>query len=325
MVLRTTERGNRASMVSFDTVRGQADALDSAKAIPLLFEPGWGQAEIDWDREEEFHVPAGSSLKQSKNFHGILNVEMGEIAATVSKRYEPLQHKTMVHSILNAVERAGLADQGIYRIENDRNVARLEMLMPSMTLRDDVSAEGLNVGFRFVNSYNTSNSFRADLFLWRLVCSNGLYLFSRVPEAKINLRHVGNWMEDMPRLAADYMQTTIDSLPVIQEKIDTAQQRVLQFETLKDMEATIADIIRRSRGIDDILQVLPVKTDKNGILEVSYWDVYQGITNYTTHSTRLSHAARDDIGFNAERALFGPDPVRIIRAPETAPREIAEV
>lgn len=316
MAQKQSFRGNLKQMVSYADAAGQATGLDRAKIIPLLYDQTWGQTDLVWDRKENVPVQDPLGLQQYRDRQAVLNLGTGRIAATVSPGYSLLQHQDMVEAVLDGIQRTGFADDAIYRIENDRNIVRLEMLFPEVTLADDVSRDGLSLGFRFVNSVDKSNGFRADVYLWRKVCANGNYLGKAIPGGKINMYHVGNWTERIRTIAHDYVTAVTDNIVGLQEMIDGVMHREVRFEKPADLEATVAAIVGRTTLPDEMPQIPLITTN---------WEIYQAITHWTTHSSKISNQTRDNANAMAEKALFVAPKLEIVHAKDLALREATEV
>ena len=251
-----------------------------------------------------------NSARIIDNRWGIKNLKTGEIVDFCSDKYSILQHVDAVGMVTASLRSFGIEARG--NLRNYGNAIAVEILFDNVAIRKNGEimqsnmivpdgAKGIQLGIRFVNSFNKSTGFRGYGFGWRLACSNGMYLTSILPEIAFGVKHTG----DVVGRVADQMKRAI--LKLIDEKgavithVQKAQDDKIVFENQKQLVATLAGYVGSEKQATNIIETTGGRLDLNP----SRWELYNAVTDYATH-TQMSYPMQDRISRGAEKILIAP-------------------
>jgi len=153
---------------------------------------------------------------------------------------------------------------------------RVNIQFPGMSFEDSESKS--DVCLTVTNSYDGSNKVQ---FIWgalRLICTNGMTMFTQRGEA-ISAKHTSNF--DISNLQQD-LDKVYHNIPLIQERINLLSRN--EFK----MTDEISDKIEKDFGKRAIGFINQEKPDIS-----TYWAVYNALTFYVSHyiniKARLSY------------------------------------
>jgi hypothetical protein len=291
-------------MVNVSEAQDLIGQLDIAEEVPLYYRIPEHRLNQDGTFHRQYengqiaYIPPEGTVKGSK---GVWNTNTGSFAAVVSDGYSLMQHGDVFGVVLNQI--GNLDKNSLFAVENDGNIARLEVLFPDIIIPDD-SKEGIQLGMRFVNSFDKSTGANGEFFGFRQTCSNGMYLERIFGKVSFGMRHVGNkdlideWGVVVTDFVESILQTAHSTLqPIIEEAISSE----VDFGTEDIRFATIKEIVGTNKATEAIAEKVPLQTTR--------WDIYNAMTDVATHLD-VTHSTRDHIERRAEKHVLIPKQIR---------------
>lgn len=284
------------SMHSMSDIQSRVGGLATARKVRV--------AEIVDDADGNV-----AGFRPIKKRFGIKNERSGEIADFASPIYSVLQHYEAVNMVVNSLREKHIEARG-FMTEWENGVA-VELFIDNViipkqgnetlaqSLRVPDGKDGIEMGIRFVNSYNKSSGFRGYGFGWRLACSNGMFLRSVLPEMKFSIRHTGQVVDRVGDKIQSAIRRLVENRGALIAVIDEAQNDVLQFKNEDELVTMLGGYVGSDSRADRILDTPAA----SGIgLEASRWELYNLLTDYATH-TEMSVSMYDRIQSGAEMLL----------------------
>ncbi len=290
---------NFNSMESIDSIRSRTDSLATASKVKV--------AEI-------VEQPDGTikGFRPIKKRFGIKNERTGEIADFASPVYSVLQHSDAVNMVLGSLQEHGIEARGFMNEWNNGVAVEVfldNVLLPTEgnefvahSLRIPDGKDGIQMGIRFVNSYDKSSGFRGYGFGWRLACSNGMFLRSVLPEMQFSIRHTGQVVSKVSDKIYGAVRRLVMNRGALIAVIVDAQKEKVSFNTEKEMVLALSGYVGSERRAEVILDN---RAAHDVGLETTRWNLYNLLTDYATH-TELSVSMYDRIQNGAERILTSP-------------------
>ena len=212
------------------------------------------------------------------NFKGIYNMGTSLLTAVATKQYQIIQHNDVAQALVESLAGLNLEVKGL--IKNYRDRVCFDLYFDDSKYDVNDGEKGIKLGIRVVNSYDKSNSFRLEMFAYRMICSNGMAIGSAINSVKEVVVHTG---EKKPlSLIKGTTEAFIKNVINSSEKL----QRLVNLSMEDSVEWVLAEKI--------IKKLMPVKKHREEILarveegkELTRWDLYNAITNYTTHDEAL--------------------------------------
>lgn len=240
-------------------------AFDSAVEIPIGYQEG-------------------TNFKQASKYKGIYNVSQERLASVVSKKYQIIQHRDVLSAVTQTLGKLNLDVSGFVKCYNETMQADLVFKDEGFKMKDD--ATGIMLGFRVLNSYDKTTSFRLEAYAYRLVCENGM-AFGNVLETRTLTFHTGQLKTF--ELIQDITEKFITQMIQHQEKLQTLVNKA------------IADSIAWEQ-LDQILEkLMPTAKHKKFIAEklaeiapngnFTRWQLYNVVTDYASHNLELKQGA----------------------------------
>lgn len=292
-----THAGNVKTMCDFNEAVLLVQQLDHAAEIPLYFKLP-DHMHPDGKPYVVSSMANGQSIEIEPGYHavphnkGVINLRTGTLAAVTGMDYSVLQHGDGLGVAMNTIQSLGM--NALYAIENDGNVARMEVLFPEISVQDDTQ-EGVLLGVRMSNSYDKSTGFRGELFGFRQWCANGCYSKRILGEVNINARHVGANFETLEKDVLKFVKHVIDSPQVVQSVITTAIEAKLEFLDNQQVYDTVFAHTGNMKQAEKIAAEIPLKTNR--------WTLYNAFTRYLSHED-VTHKTRDTLAEKAEKILL---------------------
>lgn len=230
-------------------------------------------------------------------YKGLLNTTTNEIANIVSDQYVPLQHEEAYTNFFDAVEGIGLEVTGQFRV--GENIANLEYVVPDAELIADDSDGGIKIGGRVRNSYDSSTTFSASGFAFRVLCSNGMFLGATdVNGTKFRAMHRATPMENSPDFIAKHVVALLDNTSQYQDVIDRARDFDISYDDEIQFRNVMTSYLPSARVAERIID-----DQWNGELNTTKWELYNDVTEYASHND-LSNSMYERIQNSAERILL---------------------
>jgi hypothetical protein len=154
----------------------------------------------------------------------------------------------------------------------------------------------------FKNSYNKMNSVTGSGYFLRMECLNQMHFGNLIKEMKFSERHTGGIIEALPQSISDFTDALVLRSKLVATQCKIAAEVPVKFtdreQRLQTMQALVAHP-KVGAVIDAHLEKL------NSSLTVTKWDVYNSITEVTSHE-RMGDTVREKIDKFSER-LLSPD------------------
>jgi len=230
--------------------------------------------------------------KQIPQQHAVLNRGTWRASAIVSKHYQIAQHSEVFDKIIDSFERVGVADAS-YRIENDRDIARLHGIFPEYKIHDDTSG-GLIPGFQFKNGYDGATAISGSFYGIRNVCLNGLISKHIISDAKIKISHMST-VSELDDEIHKFTDGILSGIEHLHDCIRESMQVYLIYEDYEEFEVDLVKIVSSKKIARKIMGELP--------LSMSKYDLFNSITQFASHAD-IKHVQRDKILANAEIILM---------------------
>ncbi len=254
-------------------------------------------------------------LQDIPDAYAMFNVSQNRVASIVGERYFPVQHSELFGNVVDALKVYGF--QPNIKLENSGDRVKMKMLFPGMTISDD-KEKNLHLGLCVGNSYDKSLSAFVEVYFMRISCTN--QFSSGNADKYVSWRHPHS-----AKLLENAGEMVVGSIDLLNERLHTIEDRIqeyvaddIHFEVPAQVEAFIKDsgIVYNGnqRVIDAIVDKVPMDTNR--------WELYQAVTDVTSHDDRLTDGTRDRLNTKAEKMILN---ARTIHVPKDYQiREIAD-
>jgi|TARA_R100001530_G_scaffold62534_1_gene44989 hypothetical protein len=236
----------------------------------------------------------GTISTKSLSHKGIWNIDKNHLSCIASKNYKIIQHKEAFGQLFDTFGRLGVKVTG--RINNDGDRVVGDFLFESMV---DDGQKGIKMGMRIKNSYNKTQSLSAELFAFRLICSNGMVLGRAIKGVKLRRVHLGSF--DVRKEMESFITKAINSNEDLKMIVNNAMSDTLEWEYCKTILKRVIDVKKYRETI--IFELSEI--DK-----VTRWDIYNAITHLATHGENLSEFVEGWLQTQAQRILIN-EPLKL--------------
>lgn len=267
-----------------------------------------------FDKAIEVPIFYGENKKDTHDFKGIYNARTKELVQVASKHYTVIQHRDILEAIHDSLKARGLNVKG--RLDNFGNSVRLDVVFPGVSVKDDTK-KGISLGIRATNSYDRARSFKLEMFAFRMLCQNGMSLGKALDNIKEVVFHFGNKTKEFVRdIVSKFIEKVVASSGDLQNLVQQSIKDKLDFRTTSKLLEKLI-VFKKHRG--KILEKLNISTiekydkkKKKRSFEyvkedkkesVTRWELYNAITNYTSHEDKLGQSTEDNIQNVAQEIL----------------------
>ena len=281
-----TRNRNIVPFKGLNQLQDLVQRIDEVKEVPVYF------TDINGDYAE---------IQRSK---GVVNARNGHYIATVSNRYSIFQNKSLLQSITSVCEENSFEPWGKVTAEPTRFA--IDCIFPEFGAITDNSPQGINMGAKLTNSYDKSWIAAGFGFLYRLICKNGMYAKSMMPELQFSQRHVGVNDGNPSKIIEGFdrfVRMIEPAKEVIGDYIHEAMDTPVKFQNLDQIAATLGAMIGSMKAGNYMVNALDNKEN----LSPSKYDLYNAVTAFATHSG-LSMKREHDISRMGE-ILLQPETV----------------
>jgi hypothetical protein len=222
-------------------------------------------------------------MKNTKKTLGLTTAFHKEVETANS--YEGIHTASIIESLaVSGWELASSSQRRAYKtkVEDAYHVARLKH-------KTYKTIDGDRIELVISNSHDKSSSFKVNIGVFRLVCSNGLVLGENLLQPMI-IPHKGFLTKVVPELIDLYMAKALDK---VEESIKKMQEKKLSTKEKKDL-AEKAFYLKHKEGYApfDLVQLYtPNRKEDNGS---DLWSIYNVIQE------NLTHGIYDIIGANGK-------------------------
>lgn len=222
------------------------------------------------------------SNKSEENHMAIVNERTEKVASIVSDRYMLLEHEEAFEEILFALKDLGIGISGDVKEYNDGNVAVIEATFDSQEFTIGESDECL-MGFKAINSYDTSAGFQIHPYGLRLVCQNGMMAEGLI-DSLPSLKRVHKGHDDITSKIALWLKDLSEHSQELGDFLEEKRREYLRNPVIVLRKAGFSETMA-----EEILEY--VQRDKisedHGYTEAenvaSRFAIYDGATYYLTH------------------------------------------
>lgn len=234
-------------------------------------------------------VGSRDKLQDASEYVAIWNDDAEKLACIASKKYAIIQHRDVVESFVKSIQSVGLNVKGELVFQEHGNVMRISAFFQDHRIQDD--AQGIDLGIRITNSYDSTLGLRGDVWGMRLVCSNGM----KIPgfETAYKRIHIGR---------ASASEGMVEFLKIVVEK---------KPQIMALVEENIKAQLDLDKAVIIVKKLVPQKKHQKKLLEdleefrekpFTKWELYNVLTSYSTHG-KLAPAAEDMIQRVAQSVL----------------------
>jgi hypothetical protein len=212
---------------------------------------------------------------KSEKYKAVVYKGTTKAIAVVTNRYKLVQHKTVFDIVLERVKEKVGSENVKGWVEHTNTKAYLFLTFKNIEIQDD---SNYNCGLLVTNSVNTQLSIWTNLFLYRLVCNNGLIERSNILE--VQNKHIGTY---------DFWDRFKDRVEKIVQSFDNYLMTEFSFlEQIKEITLKPSDILEKL----DISRKALVVISKQLKPTDTLFNVYQAVTNYYTNTKTMNIASR---------------------------------
>jgi len=232
------------------------------------------------------------------DFKGVYNLTQDRMANIVTSNYQIIQHRDVLESIYQTLNRLNLTARGKiiqYKDSMDMRIAFTDK--NEMLIKDDQN--GIRLGMRILNSYNKTTSFRMELYGIRLFCNNGMILGKALKNVRSITKHLGTEKDkaEISRIVEVFVGEMINSSTKLQEYVNKSMKDSIEWELAKKIIEKLVVTEKHNKKLVEELE--RTRISREG--ELTRWDLYNALTSYITHNeqlsphieTRLSNIAQD--------------------------------
>lgn len=260
---------------------------------------------LDRASKHEVYYPDGTASKfmiiKNDSIETVIDEKTGKVKVSnevcaVSKKYSILQHADAINHIVSGIQAANITGAGCFR--DYGNVFSAELYMDNFSIKDPAKDDQINVGLRFVNSFNTSVGFVGELFGWRQTCSNGMAMAKMIPNApRMSFKHLGDVSKRIADSIKDLVQRTATMEGAILEVINEATGRIVRFESYEQQKQFFVRYVGSEKQAETLIALEGFE------LEMDQWTLYNGLTHLASHGD-LSFDQYNRFHANAEKFLL---------------------
>ena len=272
--------------------------LNNTNDLPVI------GAKMDEAKETEiFFRNDENKIVRSDDHRGIWNVDKKKLSTIASSRYAIIQHRDVIDALSNTLKNLNINVKGMIRQINDKMIGDVLFTDDKMTKLKDDSKEGIEIGFRFMNSYNKTSSFSMQLYGYRLVCMNGMVLGKAVQEFKLSMPHVGQdkLINEISKEIEIFVNQSIASSKILQKYINNCIADSFEW---KATEKLIEKLLKRKKHRLAITHILEKNVGKGK--KLTRWDFYNAFTEYATHNEQITPKVEELMQRRSQKILTTP-------------------
>jgi hypothetical protein len=229
------------------------------------------QLVLDLDRAElrKVFVENKESHKEEHGYRAIYNVDRNETEAIMSDSYTLVQHTEAFHPLVQAMK-SFRTDLFGFMTDEGGKVWIDVLLKDSKYIIIPADGKEINLGFRVSNTYDGSGAFELRAFGYRSYCDNGMIFGQRTFAAAYKV-HKG-------RVEVDVFVSVLEKIrqmaPLLNAYISEAAKDFIETSELQAVLEEL-DIGKRYQAL--------LMAKAFGHEHMSRWDLYNDITDFTTH------------------------------------------
>lgn len=259
------------------------------KAFPIQYVKRYIEA------SPEFEIkPVHVNGEYQRDYKAVVNQNTGKVVAIVSKRFQLIQHKTVMNAFLDVLTNHYTESEieGFYRWTDTR--AYLTVYFRTV---EPFEKDYFKLGLLVTNGVDGSMAIWTKFCGLRLICTNGLV--SRETIEVVKTIHTSTDF-------SDFMERLIGRFERVIERIDGyASKTFLMFDEWRSKEIPREEAIKEVAKIDwlpkkalGIIKYFLPKEEK-----VNLYDLYNAITNYISNYSGKNIQGRTEDLIRAEKVI----------------------
>jgi len=253
-------------------LRALAERVDGVEKVPLRY-------------------PCKGVERSTDRYCGLMNTRSGELTAAVSKDYGTLTHGEVIHLMANKLEGRHLNNvHGVINELSDGNVMKLGIFFDDLAPINDTKSN-LTPGIVIRNPYGNSGgrrAFHGEGYYLRSICWNFGIVGNILPELDITEFHADTIFSKVSFELDSFIQKHIDGSVTVLRAIQTSQTRLITMQDSHEIAVALEIIGIAEKHADGIADKV-----KFGGEFPSYYDIYNGMTNYTSNTASLTGNVRE--------------------------------
>ena len=253
--------------------------MDQACEVPLHYQSG---------NDED-----GALFAKLTRHKGIFNLGKNRISNVVSTRYQLIQHSDVMRAVIETLGRLNLDVEGL--IVQDEHRIRGDLVFKKEGLSVKDGAKGVKIGFRVLNSYDKSWSFRLEMFGYRLICKSGMALGNTMGIREVTL-HVGEkkTYEKICWIVEGFIKDVIESHNTLQAYVDSMIADSTEWQFAEDILTRMFKVKKHREAILERLEKKPI---------ITRWELYNALTNYISHGNKIKPGVQSWLELCSQRFI----------------------
>lgn len=262
------------------------------------------------DRAEKRTVDI-RGIGSDNQFRSIVNLRTNAPACVVTDDYKIVQHQDFFQGVAEYLsdERIGIKEGTAY-FSNNGNKISIRAIFDGVQIHENGKGLNIQTGGQFTNSYDSNSGAKGAAYFMRMSCYNQMVLSNVVEGTNFCKAH--NAKSETALMDRVYMgmQNFVDNLMgginhKVEAQIEAAQAKIVTFENIEQIEATLGGIFHAKRHSDAISrELMDSREPGNEGLTFSHWDIYNAATDYASHNVKLPIDVQEDIMRAAEVKVF---------------------
>jgi len=235
--------------------------------------------------------------KYSERYRGLMNSQSGELVGLVHKTYGLLSHGLVIDTIARELKSRDMKNiHGVWNAWNGGNVMRLGVFFDDLQPLSDGHAE-LTPGITIRNPYGWQGggrSFHGEGYYLRSICWNFGILGHLLPELDIMEVHESAIAERVESEFKLFLDQQIAGSRVVERAVSTAMGKIIKYGE-KNTIAMSLQVVGVVKKHSELIARKIDSAEGSADGELSYYDIYNAMTQYTTHEKTLTPNVQDEI------------------------------
>jgi len=259
------------------------------KAFPLQYVKRYIEASPTFEIK-----PVYVNGEYQRDYKAVVNQNTGKVVAVVSKRFQLVQHKTVMNAFLDVLSNYVSEDEteGFYKWTDTR--AYLTVYFKTI---EPLEKDFFKLGILVTNGVDGSMAIWTKFSGLRVVCSNGL-----VSRETIEVVRTIHASADF----SDFMERLIGRFEKVIKGVDQYGERIAKtFEEWKGIEIERKDAMKEVAKMDWLpkkaTRIIYWKLPRDE--KVTLYDLYNAITDYISNYSGKNIEGRTEDLMKAEKAI----------------------
>ena len=240
-----------------------------------------------------FTKSSDGALVPLETFQCIWNRDENRVSNITSKGYTLVQHEEVLGSFIDTVGKFNMSCFGNLRNCNDKVI--VELAFKSLVVQDAV-----NLGVKFVNSFDRTHSISGEFFGYRTACANGMLLGKVLQGVTMVRQHIGKI--DVRDMMEQFIRKVINSSEQLNELVSRSMVTSLEWQTTLDL----IDALNLNKKHRESIKSALLFKKEDMTRQLTKWDVYNVITAYATHGRSIGDYIEGKLQNEAQRVLLNP-------------------